>query len=108
MRPGDHIPAGELDQLISLYSPNVSGDEITGETLTVAGVAAKKRTLRGREVEASNRDVSESWAVFSIRYRAGLDTVSVLTHGGDRWNVDAVDNVNGANRRIDITARLVR
>lgn len=110
MKPGEHIAAGDLNLLIALYAPvrNESGDEITGEELIASGIPASKRTLRAREVEASGRDVADVYAVFTIRFRPGLDNLAALTHGGDRWAIEYPDNINGANRRIDILARLVR
>lgn len=110
MKPGDHIPAGTLNLLVALYSPALdsNGEESGAPVLIASGIPAAKRTMRGREVEGGERTVAEQYAVFTIRYRSGLDAAKVLTHGGDRWDIETIDNVNGSNRRLDITARLIR
>lgn len=107
MKPVDSIPAGSLNLLIALYAPTQSGDEITGETLIAAQIPASKRSIPGasRESTEAGREVARQFAVFTIRYRPGVDTAKFLTHVGDRWDIDFVDNVNGSNRKLEITAR---
>lgn len=110
MKPGDHIAAGDLNLWVSLYAPvlNSNGEETGAPSLIASGIPASKRTLRGRELEGGERRISEQYAVWTIRYKPGLDTAKVLTHVGDRWDIESIDNVNGSNRRLDITARLIR
>jgi head-tail adaptor len=107
MKAPDYIAAGDLRLLISLYSPNQSGDEITGETLIAAHVPAAKRSISGasREMTEAGREVARQFSIFTIRYRPGLDTAKFLMYAGDRWDIDFVDNVNGTNKILELTAR---
>jgi SPP1 family predicted phage head-tail adaptor len=109
MKYGDDVRAGEMNLLVSLYGTTDTGDPGTSaESLLAAGIAAAKRPLRGREADDSGREISEQWAVFSIRWRSDVDTAKTLTHAGDRWNIDAVDDPTGNRRKLEITARKVR
>jgi SPP1 family predicted phage head-tail adaptor len=110
MKVSDKIKAGELKLFISLYAPTQSGDEITGETLIAAQIPAAKRSLPGasREETEAGREVARQFAVFTIRYRPGIDTAKFLTFAGDRWDIDFVDDINGTHKKIEITARLAR
>lgn len=109
MKPGDDIAAGDLNCSIALYGPtrNASGDEITGWSLIVAGVAASKRPLQGRETLDSARDTSEQMILWTIRYRAGLDATKRITHAGSNYDVVALVDPTGSRRRLDITTKLV-
>jgi SPP1 family predicted phage head-tail adaptor len=106
---GDDIAAGDLNCSIALYSPqhNASGDEITGWTLIQAGIAASKRTLQGRETLDAARDTSEQLVLWTVRYRAGLDTAKRLTHAGSHYDIVALVDPTGNRRRLDITTKLV-
>lgn len=110
MKPGDDLRAGDLTLRVSLQAPemNEAGDEIVGWTDIATGVPAAKRGLRGREVLASGRDVNEQWATWTIRFRVGLDTAKRLVWRGEVWEFDGLDNVNGSNRKIELTCRMVR
>lgn len=111
MRQGDSVRAGDLNLLIALYSRADTGDPATsGETLIAAGIPASKESMPGaaRERDEAGREVAAEFSVFTIRYRPGVDTASTLTFAGVRWDIDNVDNVNGSNRLLAITARKVR
>ena len=110
MRREDDIAAGDLTQVIALYSPqhNASGDEITGYTLIASGIPAKKEIRQGRESQESGRIASEQPVVWMIRYRTGLDEVAQLTHAGSVYEVLAVEDPTGNRRKIEITTRAVR
>lgn len=110
MRREDDIAAGDMTQSIALYSPvrNASGDEIVSWALIVAGVAAEKRSMQGRETRDAGRDTSEQLVQWGIRYRTGIDTATRLTHAGSNYDILAIDDPTGNRRRLNITAKLVR
>lgn len=109
MRPADDLGAGKLDQRINLLAPTYSpsGDEITGYTSIVANVPAEKRAVRGREMLAAARDVSEVFVVWRIRWRTGVNAIARLTHGADIYDVEAVVDPTGHRRVLELTARII-
>ena len=109
MKAADDIAAGDLNCSISFYSPvlNADGDEIESWSLIVAGIAAAKRALQGRETREAGRDTSEQLVQWTIRYRTGLDAATRLTHAGSNYDIVAIVDPTGSRRRLDITAKLV-
>jgi SPP1 family predicted phage head-tail adaptor len=110
MKPLDNLPAGDLNQRITLASPALSDDEdeISGYTTLAENVPASKRALRGREIMESGRDVSEQWTEFRIRYREGLDATKRVTHGETDYDVEGIDDPTGNRRVLIITAKVVK
>lgn len=109
MKQGDTLRAGDLNLLISLYGVTDTGDPATSpEALIVAGIPAAKRNLLSREIDEAGREQASNVSVFTIRYRAGVDTAKVLMFVGDRWDIDAIDDPNGSKRLLNIRARKVR
>lgn len=103
------ISAGELRHRVTLQSPvmNAGGDEVDSWS-DLATVFGGRRSMRGSEVMASGRDVSNQYSTWVIRYRSGVDAAKRLVHGSDTYEIDDVSNVNGANTVIEITCRLVK
>lgn len=108
-RDRENINAGDMTRLISLDAPtyNEGGDEITGMDPVVENIWAEKRTLRGQESDEAGRTISVDFDIYRIRYRTGLDTVKQLRDGETTYDVQRVDNVNGRNRVIELTCKVV-
>lgn len=110
MKPGDDVRAGDLDQRVTLSEPvyNNRGDRIEGYNPVHLRVPAAKRSMRGREMLDAGRDVSEHWAIFTIRYRPDVTERMRITHRNEDWNIEAVDNVNGSDRKLELTCKRVK
>ena len=109
MKPADDLRAGDLNQRITLHGP-ADGDRNDEPTSGVIAenVPAQKRALRGREILASGRDVSEQWVEWRIRYRADLGAANHLTHGSQEYDIEGIDDPTGNRRVLVIMARAVR
>lgn len=108
-RDRENINAGEMTRQISLDAPtyNAGGDEISGYSAVVTDLWAEKRTMRGMETDLSGRTVSVDYDMYRIRYRSGIDTVKRLRDGSQTYDITRVDNVNGRNRVIELTCKVV-
>jgi SPP1 family predicted phage head-tail adaptor len=103
------LNAGEMSARITLrrtaHDPN--DEPIPGDVIA-EDVPAQKRMLRGRELVESGRDVSEQWAEFRVRYRAGLDSATRIENDGKAYDVEAIDDPTGNRRVLVITAKVVK
>jgi SPP1 family predicted phage head-tail adaptor len=108
-RDRENINAGDMTRQISLDAPtyNTGGDEISGYTPVITDLWAEKRTMRGQEKDEAGRTVSVDYDLYRIRYRSGIDSVKRLRDGSQVYDIQRVDNVNGRNRVIELTCKVV-
>jgi head-tail adaptor len=109
MKPADDLRAGDLNQRITINGPVAgSSNDEPGSAVLAASVPAQKRALRGREVLASGRDVSEQWVEWRIRWRGDLGAANHLSHGSSQYDIESIDDPTGGRRVLVIMARVVR
>ena len=85
--------AGRLTKRITLQAPP-TGQDATGEPLTdwtdVATVWASIVDISGREYIAAAAVQNAVQTKITIRYREGIIPSMRVTHGQDRYNIEAV------------------
>jgi SPP1 family predicted phage head-tail adaptor len=104
----NYLEAGKLNQRITIqqYTPtrDTNGAEIdTWGTVTT--VWASKSNQSGREFSAAQKVNAEVTALFTIRYRTGINTSMRILHESKYYNILFIDNVESANVMLRIAAK---
>lgn len=101
------MPAGKLDQRVSLESPTSASDGAGGRVdtwATIGSVWAQVFTRGGQERFSDDRDNATSMHTFRIRYRSDIDERSRIVWRGAAYNIRTVKRCSGRDLYIDLEA----
>ena len=98
-----------MDQVIDLKSPVYSSppDEIASWS-TLATVKAAMKSLAGMEKFEANREISEAWVQFHVRYRSDVTTVMRVVHRAITYDIRDVQDIDGKRENLLLRCRAVR
>lgn len=103
------VKIGHLDQLLDLYaptdnpeSPNVHGEEPTGERLVAGGVWGSVDGLSGQEVVQAAQVAPTATHKVVVRYRDGLTTRNWWRWQGRRLHILHLRDVQGQGTRLEM------
>lgn len=98
--------AGKLDRLIRIESRvdtvNSVGQPVPAWSVVATNVPASYDPTRGREFFAGMQLVVTDAAMFSIRYRPGIDAAMRVIFEGRVWDIAAVEPGFGRHRSLNL------
>lgn len=99
------LPAGRLNQRVTLQSKSVTRDGMGNEVVTwsdVATVHAAVEPVRGREFVSLRAAQSDLTTRITIRYRAGVTTAMRVLHDGATYDVREIINPRSRNESLEL------
>lgn len=76
--------------IITAPTGNSDIGEPTTPGSTVCEVYADYHPVRAGQINASGRDISETYDRFRIRYRSDIDTTMQVSYGGDTYQIHSI------------------
>lgn len=101
------IRAGRLNRRITLQSLTTA-DDAFGEPVetfaTLANVWARVFTMGAKETLSADAERTQGSVIFQIRYRTDITERNRVVWGTDTYDIEGVQDAEGARKRLDIQA----
>ena len=104
------MEAGKLNNLITIQAKSIvpDGDGYNTETwVDIATVSAAILTTGGGEFYAAQKVNAETACLFKIRYMSNINTRMRIKYGYRIFEILGINNVDGGNRQLQISAKEV-
>lgn len=101
------VPAGKLRNRVILQEPiraNDGGQMVATWSAVAADVPAAIEPLRGREAIVAKQVQATTTHKITLRYRAGVTAKMRIVWSGRVFSIDAIANLEEANRVLEILA----
>lgn len=104
------MTAGELNHRITIKQSTPTRDSYGQSVIAWSDVGALWAgviTTGGGEFYAAQKKNAETTALFTVRYTTAIDTKMQIVYGGKTYEILDINDVNGANVELQISAKAV-